>query len=67
MIGSTSPARVSTAVTVGATNSSDYRADYSNFGSCVSLFAPGSSITSAWIGSSSATNVLFLSPILQTY
>lgn len=46
-----SPARVGPALTVGATTSSDARASYSNYGSCVDLFAPGSSITSAWIGS----------------
>lgn len=43
-----SPARVSTALTVGATTSSDAKASYSNYGSCLDLFAPGSSITSAW-------------------
>src|SRR6185295_5908626 len=45
---SASPARVSEALTVGATTSSDARASYSNYGTCVDLFAPGSSITSAW-------------------
>lgn len=42
-----SPARVGAAVTVGATTSTDYRASYSNFGTCLDIFAPGSSITSA--------------------
>ncbi|HEV2150476.1 MAG TPA: S8 family peptidase [Longimicrobiaceae bacterium] len=46
-----SPARVGAALTVGATTSSDARASYSNIGSCLDLFAPGSSITSAWYGS----------------
>ncbi|HEV2146831.1 MAG TPA: S8 family serine peptidase [Longimicrobiaceae bacterium] len=46
-----SPARVGAALTVGATTSSDARASYSNYGSCLDLFAPGSSITSAWYGS----------------
>ena len=50
-----SPARVAAAITVGATTQTDARASYSNFGSCLDLFAPGSSITSAWIGSTSAT------------
>ncbi len=45
-----SPGRVSTALTVGATTSSDARASYSNYGTCLDLFAPGSSITSAWNG-----------------
>ncbi len=53
-----SPARVATAITVGATTSSDSRASYSNYGSCLDLFAPGSSITSAWIGSNSASNTI---------
>jgi subtilisin family serine protease len=53
-----SPARVATAITVGATTSTDARASYSNYGSCLDLFAPGSSITSAWIGSNSASNTI---------
>jgi subtilisin family serine protease len=46
------------AATVGATTSSDELASYSNVGSCVDLNAPGSSITSAWIGTDSATNTI---------
>jgi len=42
-----SPARTPTALTVGATTSTDARASYSNYGNCVDWFAPGSSITSA--------------------
>ena len=53
-----SPARVAEAITVGATTSSDARASYSNFGTCLDLFAPGSSITSAWYTSSTATNTI---------
>jgi len=53
-----SPARVSAAITVGATTSTDARASYSNFGSCLDLFAPGSSITSAWNTSNTATNTI---------
>ena len=53
-----SPARVEEAVTVGATNTTDSRAPYSNFGQCVDLFAPGSYITSDWYTSSTATNTL---------
>ncbi|HKE59788.1 MAG TPA: S8 family peptidase [Pyrinomonadaceae bacterium] len=45
-----SPANVSEAITVGATNQSDYRAEFSNYGPALDLFAPGVSITSAWIG-----------------
>jgi aqualysin 1 len=53
-----SPARVSAAITVGSTTSSDARSSFSNFGSCVNIFAPGSSITSAWHTSNSATNTI---------
>ena len=45
-----SPAGVLEAITVGATNRSDTRADFSNYGSVLDLFAPGVSIPSAWIG-----------------
>ncbi|MCY3238027.1 S8 family peptidase [Acinetobacter pittii] len=55
---STSPARVSKAITVAATDSTDTRASYSNYGSCVDIFAPGSQINSSWIGSNTATKVL---------
>lgn len=53
-----SPSRVSGAVTVGATTSTDVRASYSNWGSCLDLFAPGSSVVSAGIGSDTATATL---------
>ncbi len=53
-----SPARVTAALTVGATTSSDSRTSYSNYGSCLDLFAPGSSITSDWYNSNSATNTI---------
>jgi subtilisin family serine protease len=45
-----SPARVPEAITIGATTNTDTKASYSNYGSCVDFFAPGSGITSAWIG-----------------
>ncbi len=51
-----SPARVGEALTVGATNSSDNRAFFSNVGSCIDLFAPGVAITSAWL--SGGTNTI---------
>jgi subtilisin family serine protease len=55
---SSSPARVAAANTVGATTSSDVRSSFSNYGTCVDLFAPGSSITSAWYSSDTATNTI---------
>ena len=53
-----SPARVQNAITVGATASNDYRASYSNYGYCLDLFAPGSSVTSAWYTSDTAINTI---------
>lgn len=55
---SSSPARVSKAITVAATDSTDTRASYSNYGSCVDIFAPGSQINSSWIGNNTATKIL---------
>lgn len=53
-----SPARAGAALTVASTTSSDARSSFSNYGSCVDLFAPGSSITSAWWTSTTATNTI---------
>jgi subtilisin family serine protease len=53
-----SPARESSAITVGSTTSSDSRSSFSNYGSCVDIMAPGSSITSAWYTSNSSTNTI---------
>jgi aqualysin 1 len=53
-----SPSSEPSALTVGATTSTDARASYSNFGTCLDLFAPGSSITSAWNTSATATNTI---------
>jgi subtilisin family serine protease len=53
-----SPARVAEAMTVGATTATDAKTSWSNFGNCVNLFAPGASITSAWIGSNTATRTI---------
>ncbi|MGW9074828.1 S8 family peptidase [Streptomyces yangpuensis] len=53
-----SPARVAEAITVGATTNTDAKASYSNYGSVLDLFAPGSSITSAWATGDSATNTI---------
>jgi len=53
--GLVSPARVAEAVTVGATDSRDARASWSNFGTSLDLFAPGVGIDSAGLGSDTAT------------
>lgn len=53
-----SPALVPAAITVGATQIDDQRASFSNWGSCLDIFAPGVSITSAWVSSDSATNTI---------
>ena len=52
-----SPSRVIDAIVVGATDEKDVRSVFSNYGSCLDLFAPGSNITSAWYTSDSATMV----------
>jgi subtilisin family serine protease len=54
----TSPARVGAGMTIGASDSADARASFSNYGDCVDWFAPGVSVTSAWRTSDSATATL---------
>ena len=60
----TSPARATNALTVGATGqysageTTDSRSSYSNYGPCLDIFAPGSRITSSWIGGSAAINTI---------
>jgi subtilisin family serine protease len=53
-----SPARVSEAITVGATDSADAKASFSNTGSVVDLFAPGVNIASLGIASDTALQVM---------
>ncbi|GAA3378059.1 hypothetical protein GCM10020367_56100 [Streptomyces sannanensis] len=53
-----SPARVTEALTVGSTTSGDARSSFSNYGSTVDIFAPGSAITSAWNTGDTATNTI---------
>lgn len=53
-----SPNRVAEAITVGSTTQNDSRSSFSNTGSCVDIFAPGSSITSAWYQSDTQTNTI---------
>ena len=50
-----SPAEEPSAITVAASNKTDTRASFSNFGTCVDIFAPGVGITAGWIGSNTAT------------
>ena len=52
------PARTPAAITVGATNSDDSMAGYSNRGACVDIFAPGTAIPSTWYSSDTATGTL---------
>jgi len=54
----TSPARAANAITVGSTTTTDARSSFSNFGTCLDLFAPGSGILSSWFSSDTATATL---------
>jgi subtilisin family serine protease len=53
-----SPARAANAITVGSTTTTDARSSFSNFGTCLDIFAPGSGILSAWATSNTATATL---------
>jgi subtilisin family serine protease len=53
-----SPARVSKALTVAASSSTDGFASFSNWGSCVDIIAPGVNVQSAWNSSDISTNVI---------
>ena len=53
----TSPARAPSAITVGASAPGDVEADFSNWGECVDIYAPGVDILSAWRTSGTATMV----------
>jgi len=61
-----SPASAEKAISVGATTlvengnyeQEDRRASFSNFGECVTIWAPGQTIQGAWIGSNTATNII---------
>lgn len=53
-----SPAGADRAFTVGSTDIDDSRSGFSNFGTCVDIFAPGGSITSAWSTSDKAINTI---------
>jgi oryzin len=53
-----SPASAPNAFCVGAIDSTDRRASFSNYGAYLNLFAPGVNVLSAWIGSTTATNTI---------
>jgi hypothetical protein len=53
-----SPASTPSAITVGAISKTNTRSSYSNFGSCLDIYAPGDDIVSTWIGSNTALNTI---------
>lgn len=53
-----SPARLKEAIKVGSTTNSDARSSFSNYGDCVTIFAPGSDILSTWDTSNTSTNTI---------
>lgn len=53
-----SPASETTAITVGAIQSDWARSSFSNYGSVLDIFAPGTNVLSSWIGGNSATNTI---------
>jgi serine protease len=53
-----SPASASGAYTVASSDWQDRKSSFSNWGSCVNIYAPGSSITSTWHTSNTATNTI---------
>lgn len=53
-----SPAGAKYAISVSSSTISDAKSSFSNHGPCVDIWAPGSSITSAWIGSTTASRTI---------
>ena len=53
-----SPARASNVITVGSSDITDTKSYFSNYGVCVDVFAPGSSIRSSWFSQNDAYNIL---------
>ncbi|MFD5115500.1 S8 family peptidase [Streptomyces sp. NPDC058391] len=53
-----SPARVGEAITVASSTVDDQESSFSNYGSIVDIYAPGSNITSAWNDSDTGTNII---------
>ncbi|MEU9499865.1 S8 family peptidase [Streptomyces sp. NPDC048196] len=56
--GQSSPARVKEAITVASSTNKDEQSDFSNFGSVVDIYAPGSDITSDWNSGDDATKTI---------
>ncbi|MEV3993677.1 S8 family peptidase [Streptomyces sp. NPDC049837] len=56
--GQGSPARVQEAITVASSTKDDQQSDFSNYGSVVDIYAPGSDITSAWNDSDEGTKTI---------
>ena len=54
----TSPARAPAAITVGSTDRNDRRSNFSNYGRCLDIFAPGSDIQSSWSNSDSDSKTI---------
>jgi subtilisin family serine protease len=54
----TTPARTPAGITVGATERTDARAAYSNIGTCLDIFGPGTDITSSWLTDDNASNTI---------
>jgi hypothetical protein len=52
------PSRTTAAITVGASDETDLRALYSNWGTCVDIFAPGNQVISAGIANDTAARLL---------
>jgi subtilisin-like proprotein convertase family protein len=53
-----SPARVAEGITVNASDNTDRKASFSNYGTCTDIFAPGVGITSSWMTNDTATNTI---------
>ncbi|MER5888265.1 S8 family serine peptidase [Streptomyces sp. NPDC001941] len=56
--GQGSPSRVKEAITVASSTKDDEQSSFSNYGSVVDIYAPGSDITSAWNTGDDATNTI---------
>lgn len=55
---SSSPAHIAQTISVGSSTRTDARSDFSNYGECVDVFAPGTDILSTWSTSNTATNTI---------